>query len=442
MTIRPPESVVNKAWPNLRQRVQRHPLLAFSILHAVILLGVFTYLDFQIYSDPGGLERWFALSMINGQQLPYRDLITEYPPLTMIIFILPGLLFREPLSFSLALAAEILIVDIVILVFLAKYSRRLDVSTSEALGVYTLCLLAVGPLTTLRHDLVPAMLVIVSLYAFGIGKTMTSWVLLGLGVMTKVYPLVLAPLFFLYYMFNRKYIDAVKGIGIFAAVVLLISLPWLLIDSSGFLSFLTYHAGRGLQSESSYATVLLMGQVLGLSSVEGIFNFSSWNISSPTADLLAGLSPYIMFALLSVVYVLYGFTLRRAGTGFQSGSFSQDDLRSLLLFSLLAILVLILTDKVFSPQYIIWVCPLIALYAAKGRYPVWFMFVIAGIFTQYVYPYHYGEYELVLAIPVTIETMRNLLLLIIAGVTGYYALTSRVSKTGNIIQNSKGKMQN
>jgi uncharacterized membrane protein len=405
---------------SLRQNIAQHPLLFFSIVHIIIILGIFTILNYRVYSDPGGLERWFALCILEGNQLPYRDFISEYPPVTILSFILPAFLFREPLSYGLAFAAEMCLANLIILMFLTKISDRLTIPIWKTLSVYTIFIISAGTLSTTRHDMLPAMLVIITLYAFITGKKKTTWAILGLGVMTKIYPVILAPIIGLYYLRNKQYSDLINGINALVVVITAISVPWLLIDADGFVYFITYHAERGLQIESTYATILLFGQMLGLTSVDGVNNFGSWNLTSPLADSLANISPYLTAGLLIALYLVFFYHIY-SRQDLQFVSKAPDNMMANLTIqiSLLSILILLLTDKIFSPQYLIWLCPLIPLITSRRCYSAWCIFFIVGIFTQYIFPHHYIQFAAGEAIPVVIAASRNLLLLVLVIVIAF-----------------------
>ena len=297
-------------------------------------------------------------------------------------------------------------------------------SKLESAGGYTIFILTIGPIITIRHDMIPALIVMLAFYALIKEKNKTAWMLLGLGVMTKVFPLIFAPLFAVLSLFARRYTELVNGANAMLVVIFLLALPWLIIDAEGFFSFLTYHAQRGVQGESFYATILLIGQILGLTSVDNVYNYGSWNLSSPLADNMATASSFIMAGVLVVVYFLFGLGLwRRKKIRMNMPAQVKNLTEMTIQFALLVCLILIITDKVLSPQYLIWLCPLIALFSGKWRNAIWIMFVISGICTQFIFPHNYSAYQAAEILPVMVETLRNLLLLAIAVLTALKALS-------------------
>lgn len=80
----------------------------------------------------------------------------------------------------------------------------------------------------------------------------------------------------------------------------------------------------------------------------------------------------------------------------------------------------VLVNKVFSPQYIVWLIPFVAL--AERRVMVLF-FVIAAL-TIYVYPFHWQEFTAGRLVPVLALNVRNLL-----GIGLLVMLVTRTAKT-------------
>lgn len=399
------------------QWIREHPLIVFILVHAVIFLGIFANLD-QLVGD-NALERYVALQMLDGQ-VPYRDFLSEYPPLALLSFLIPALLFPSPTAYGFAFAAQMLLLDLVVLFILASLASRLKMRLWHVLGIYTLFLLAVGLLVTGRYDLLPAMLVLAALYAFISGRNKSAWALLALGTMAKVYPIIIAPIFVLYLLRQRRYGQLIGGGVTFLGVILVLTLPWVVLSADGFWQFLSYHAERGLHSESSYGSLLLTGQALGLTQLKAQLTFGSWNLVSPVADSLAKVSVYISAGLLLGIYALYARLIwRRPGP--VAGTAAPDAVAaaSLLRYSLLAVLIILLSSKLFSAQFLIWLCPLLPLVNGQWRYAPWLLFLAAAVLTQYIYPFHYIEFELASLelgspYPVIIMAGRNLLLAVMA----------------------------
>jgi hypothetical protein len=329
--------------------------------------------------------------------VPYSDFTCEYPPLAILSFLLPGLLSTAQPAYGFLFATEMLLLNLVVLFILWKLATRFKMRIWCVLGFYTLCLLAIGVIATGRFDMLPAALVLIALYAFISGKNKTAWAVLALGFTAKLYPIIIAPLFALYLLRYRQYKQLAQGVAIFGAVVLALNLPWIIINANGYWQFLNYHMERWLHSESSYGSVLLIGQILGLTQVTvdlPYLHYGSWDIRSPMADALAKSSFYITVIFLLITYAFYATRLWKKSSNIaKEVMFSNGAAELMLRYSLLAVFIMLLTSKVFSPQFLIWLCPLIPLVRTRWRYIPLVLFLVIGGLTQYIYPYHYLEFE-------------------------------------------------
>jgi len=405
----PADALPVKAFAPLR-RLTGH--LAFWLaLNAAIFIG-FAFIAYFYYGGVGRLEHQYAFWMVNGL-VPYVDFPTEYPPLALLSFLAPGLLFRELPGYYIAYAAELLLFDLLAVFLIARISQRLRISTARALAIYTVVVLAIGPILAARYDIIPAALALLALGFFVEGKNKSAWGVLGLAFMTKLYPVVLAPLFLLYQLSRRQYARALKGAMTFGVVVLVLGLPWLLLDASGFLNSFVYHLGRGLHSESTYGIALMVGKILGLTDYNALASSGSWNLFSPLADTLAQASFVVTEALLVLVFVLY-FRKELAGGAKEAhlaNALQPASGARLFRYSAAAVLAFVLANKVFSPQYLVWLCPLLPLLRGRWRAVSVVCFLIAGGLSQFVFPYHYYAFALGTPYLVAFMAARNFLVL-------------------------------
>ena len=73
-----------------------------------------------------------------------------------------------------------------------------------------------------------------------------------------------------------------------------------------------------------------------------------------------------------------------------------------------------LFGKVFSMQYLVWLCPLLPLITGRWRVPLYATFLEAGAFSQVLYPYFYVQFELFYPPMVIMMAARNIQLIICA----------------------------
>jgi hypothetical protein len=179
-----------------------------------------------------------------------------------------------------------------------------------------------------------------------------------------------------------------------------INAPMFALVGDRYLDTFRYHGLRGVQIESLYAGVLLLLRPFGVQ-LKVDESFGSTNLASSATELIKQLSP-CLFALVAG-YVL----LRRR--------FEPNALGATLLTSVL-LLVFMLTNRVFSPQYLIWIAaPIIVLAAHRPeQWRLWVLFLVAVFLSQLIYPRGYPLLKAFHPLAVALLNLRNLLLIVFA----------------------------
>ena len=408
--------LLKNIYDKLSRLVRKTPF--WVILHIVLFLGAFllwSYVFYDYYApSPGAVEKSIVVNIMEGQ-IPYIDFECEYPPVALLLFIIPGLIFRTLPWYYIAFTVEMLLFDLLAVFLIIYIAKRINISKVKALTAYTLLIaVAAGPIITQRYDLAPAVMVLAAVAAFLAGKNKTAWGVLALGVMAKIFPIVVAPVFAVWLLIKKQYSRLFKGIAVFVGVILLTVIPWLIMDASSLGSFLTYHADRGLHAESTYGSFIILAQHFGWTSVQWDFSFGSFNITSGLSDNLAHASFFIMGGVLLLAYSLFMYQLRKKEKNTQGDFNLQVEQESLLIrYVVISVLAFLLFNKVFSAQYMAWFCPLIPLLNIRYQNLNIVLLLIAGVFTTYIYPFNYVEFEYFENLPVLMMAHRNLLLIIV-----------------------------
>ncbi|MBI2853466.1 MAG: DUF2029 domain-containing protein [Chloroflexi bacterium] len=377
----------------------RHlPLLAFIVLHFLIFRFVFKT-GIQIH--------WVQAENAFRHYLPYRDYALEYPPLSLAV-LLPPRLFAEPEPlYGRAFSYEMLFFDVICMVLLVALAGRLGRKQWQVLWVYTAFILAIGSITAQRYDLFPTMLVLLAVYGFVSKHFTISWTALALGTGAKLFPILLTPLLVVYQLMHNDGKGLIKGMAVFVAVLAAIFLPWAIMAPQGLKGSFIYQFGRGLQLETTFSSWLMVGQLFGLTQAGIDYRAGAMDLVSPAADTLARVSSPLMVTLLAGVYSLYCW---RMGSVMNERR-SLIDSNDFIVYSSAVLLIFLMVGKVLSPQFLIWLFPLLALLGGRNRWWLWGLFILAAGATQYVYPYKYWELMLMRAPPVAVLAIRNLLLI-------------------------------
>jgi Gpi18-like mannosyltransferase len=357
----------------------RWQLALFGALHIVMFSVIFQTV-YNIQYTPAGIYINFASQVLDGK-LPYRDFAFEYPPLSLIFFIIPKVFSSDWTGFSRLFHVEALIFDLLALLLLYLIARRLGKMPWNMLGVYTLAVLAMGPIIENQYDIFPAVVTLAAIYCFWTDRHKTAWFLVALGTLIKLYPIVLAPIFLIIYYRNRQFSRAWVGILTLVATCWIVLIPFLVTGPAHLLSLIDYHTQRGIQMESLYGAILLLLRQFGWISARVEFTFGSWNLTGNAAQALDRITIYLLIlAILASLIYIY----RKVRPGI-------SQFTRLGSYFLLIILAILLTSKILSPQYLIWLIPALPLVFGARRLWLWLIFLVIGGLTYYIFPAHYLE---------------------------------------------------
>jgi uncharacterized membrane protein len=255
-----------------------------------------------------------------------------------------------------------------------------------------------------------AALTLLAVFALIAGSNKTAWVVLGLAVMAKLYAVVLVPLFLLWHWRRGEKRALLHGGLVFGLTLAALSAVPLLLSAGGYLDSFLYHSDRPLQLESLYASVMLAGDRLGWWAADTFYSFGSVNVAAPGAGFFAAYYWLFVGAGLLLVYWLFDrFLVRTEGVRNKKGERDNARALGLVAFSAAAITVFMVFNKVLSPQFIIWLLPLVPLLWGSSRLS-WVILFVVGWLTAYVYPLHYIELQLGEGAVTWVLLARNVLL--------------------------------
>ena len=353
---------------------------AAALAHVAIFAGLFR----GVYSIPfsgTGLFYDYGSRVVAGQ-LPYRDFFAEYPPLAIALFTAPRILGESFRWYYVWYQVEVVIADLLIVLALYLAARRWSLSPWTWLGAYTAAVLAVGPINLQQFDIFPAALSLFAVLRFSADDAIGAGILLALAVMTKVYPILLAPMFVLLaWRQNRP--GVWKALVAFVVTCVVILLPWVSSGASSLRGMLAFHADRGTHLDSVYSSISFAARSLGLTWVNVVFSFRSWNINGPVPDALARASTVVMLGALAAVYLLVDRVARERGPA------AARDPRFVGHAALVVLLTAMVTSKVLSPQYLVWLTPFVPFVTGPRRAAVWAGIIAAGLLTYWLYPWRY-----------------------------------------------------
>jgi hypothetical protein len=320
-------------------------------------------------------------------QAPYRDFPLEYPPGALVPFALPHLAAGRRLNladYTAAFLVQSAVLSTAVATALALVAARWwpGRPVARVLALYA-AIVAVGAvLLPWRYDLFPALLTLLALPAALAGWPGLAGAGLGLGVAAKLYPAVLLPVVGLAYLAGRRYRAlAWLALGGAAAVGLAV-LPFLSLDLGGWLASLGYYGVRGLQIETLPGGLLLLANLLRLTRAGVTTAVGAYQLVSPLADAIARWQPALLAAGYGAALVSCWARFRRDQQW--SGAVRPASLAAGLV---LALLVFVATNKVFSAQHMVWLLPFAPLLPLRQA----LLLLLAWALTNVLFPWNYED---------------------------------------------------
>jgi uncharacterized membrane protein len=344
------------------------------------LVHVGFYKRHQILDTP--VYQRYGNAIARGE-MPYRDFDVEYPPGALPMFALPGL--AEPgsgqhvskgfwhtfetlmwLCGALALGAMAVVLS-------AVGASQLRVWS--ALTFAAVAPLMLGSVELSRFDLWPAALVLGALAALVAGRLRIGSGLLGLAITAKLFPVVLVPLAVVYAWKREGGREALVCAGALAAVVALVFAPFVALAPAGVWHSVTGQLTRPLQLESLGSALLLAAHHLWGFGITEETSHGSQNLVGHAPRMLAVLLTVVQAGTLVAVWVLFA---RARATR-----------EGLVRACAAALVVFVAFGRVLSPQFLIWLIPLVPL--VRGRRGLWASaaLAVALVLTQLWFPLRY-----------------------------------------------------
>ncbi|MBD0347516.1 MAG: DUF2029 domain-containing protein [Thermoleophilia bacterium] len=356
--------------------------IAVGALGALFVTWVLLHQGFwaeRPISDVPVYER-YGEAMVAGE-VPYRDFAVEYPPGALPVFALPTVgdgsngyrrLF-EALMWLCGAAALVAMV-----VSLSALGRR-GAARAAPPAFAAVLPLALGSVVLSRFDLLPAALAVAALAALVGGRERVGCAVLGLGAVVKVFPGVLVPLALAFVWRREGRREALICGAILAGAIAACVLPFAAISPGGLWDAFSMHATRGLQIESLGSAILLAAHQVGDIEMTTGTSAGSQNLVGTGADVLAAGQTVLQLAALAAIWTAFA---RRGDPG---------DRERLVRYAAAAVCAFVALGKVLSPQFLIWLLPLVPLVGGRRGAAASALLALAAVLTQLWFPHRYWD---------------------------------------------------
>jgi hypothetical protein len=366
-------------------------LLAWAVLHTT------WYDDGEIVDIP--VYAFYGTAIEEGA-VPYRDISPEYPPGALPAFVVPAVLSEDEEGFRNVFEGLMALFGVATVLLAAVVLRGLGASRARTLGALALVAafpLLLGSVVLTRFDLYPTAFVVAALAALVHRRDRLGFALLGAAVAVKLYPAVLVPVALGYVWRRRGRREALVCLGLSVGVVALAFLPFLVVAPDGVAHSLGRQLSRPLQIESlGSALYLAVHHLVGLE-VEMRSGHGSQNLHATGTAVTA------VVLSLAQIGVLAWIWLRRPATS-----------EELVRWSAAALVAFVALGKVLSPQFLIWLAPVVPLVGGVRGLRASALLAAALVLTQLWFPSRYWDLARELdPLPSTLVLVRDLFLVAI-----------------------------
>jgi uncharacterized membrane protein len=321
------------------------------------------------------LYQGFAHAVFDGR-VPYRDFFMEYPPGALAVFLPPDVFGSH--HYNAAFKALMTVCGAATIVVVALVLAQLGATRRRmwaALLLLALSPAALGPISLNTYDAWPALLTIAALALLLAGAPIAALAVLGLAFAAKVYPIVLLPPALVYVWRTAGRASVARAFAAFAAVAAAVIVPFLALAPHGLAESFRAQAGRALQVESLGGSLLAVADRLGwygATVVHRTGHAISYDLVGSLPRALAAASSVAQaLAVLGVTW-LY---LR-----------GRDEPRRLVAACAAASVGFLAFTRFFSPQYLVWVLPFVALLGPAE----WLLTGVALVLAQ-IWFFHYHD---------------------------------------------------
>ena len=400
------------------------PLLGWAISRAVVI-GLWLFAEQVLPGDVGyyfdRMHRYLALGASVAQTMP------EYPtPVLWLLMVPYALSGQTAQGFLIAFVALMMALDLAFTVLLWQRGRG-----QAAVWFWIGFVVAIGPIAYLRLDLVTSVAVGAALVALSRGADRIGGVLLALGAGLKLWPGTLWPTT----VSGTRRRDHLVTISFFTTGVVLVVAALVHGGFGRLISPLGWQSGRGLQIESIWATPAMIARLFAPQDYQ--VEFSRWQafeVFGPGVEQWLAISSMLTYAGYLVIVAAYVLWFRSRypesfGRPPRLVNATQPATPAAIgLFMVVVITITLITNKTFSPQYLIWLgATVAALLLLAGPPEPWikwtarvaaYQVLVLAFATQLIYPIWYDPligYQPEPAFATVLLALRNLGLVVLGG---------------------------
>jgi hypothetical protein len=302
-------------------------------------------------------------STLTAGSFPSGDYQWQYPPGAGLVMLVPKVLAQVGIGYVNSFFFFALAADAVVFLLLVGQAERIATESRRpphltGLWAWVIGGIALGPIVFMRYDVIVTAVAVAGLLAVvrATGKRSAeraerrTWelrgALLGLGAIVKVWPAVLL-LGLPPKARGRRALGSAVACALAVSGLLAAALP-------GAMSFLGHQGDRGIEVEAVLASPFMIASWFGYP-VETVHKDGNFQLAGHGTGIVGGAA--IFLTLIGFAIVLW-WRVRR---------FHPDRWTPALMYDIgfTTLLIMVVTSRVLSPQYLVWLMGMAALCLAE-----------------------------------------------------------------------------
>jgi len=339
-----------------------HTNLVILIVSAIIMLVMLIiYTANGNGADNDVVNFYKHAEAIKAGQIPYKDFVFEFPPFSLVFFMIPSMFTSDMHTYVVLYGVEIIFFSVLTLYFMIKVAEKMKVNKYLVSIIFMIFIVLYFDQMIRKFDIIVAAFTFISLYLFYEKKYTLSYAVLAFAALVKIYPVFLIPIFIIMNLADKEDTMRVKNVqkGIVAclcvAFVAAVPLFLLSVSVSDMLSFVGFHSVRGFQVESVVAVIVQNLASLGFTTATIVPSCDTYDIISPICSFLL---PYWSAVSALAIILIWMLIIYHASKVNHRSSY-RDSARDVMIYSLAVLMTFMLVNKVFSTQYVIWLYALL-----------------------------------------------------------------------------------
>ena len=348
-------------------------------VHVAVLVAALATFTLACLFGPGGLlTSWHAPDvgyysqlgrrMVAGE-IPYRTLYVEYPPGALPIFLLPSVSQGHYVELFKVLMAICGALTLGVVAWAAAVQRRGPASAALALAPVAVAPVVLGSVFLNRYDAWPALLAALGIALLLTGRDGGAAGALAVSALAKIFAIAAVPVAAVHTFRSRGRAAFRRAAIAFAAVLAVVLVPFAALGPGGLRFSFTVQLTRHLEIESLGASLLLAADRLGLYHariVSGTPGSRDLAGTLPTAvGIVSSLAELAAIVVVCLVYVR-----------------GRDEPGRLVAAFAAAVVAYVAFGKVLSPQYVVWLLPLVPLVRGRAGFGATALLLTAMLLTR------------------------------------------------------------